>query len=272
MNISIIIRSRNEPTLSVLYKQMLRQKSSKDSLIVLNDPVPFEEKLRQSFQVALKNNHPYAVIIDADIIVCYNFIKKVKKILSMLPTEDMGFGLKVLDRFYGYPKYRGIHIYNVCMLDQATQYIPLTGQEMRPESFVKEQMALNGNKWNNDLSKKAYGIHDYFQHYEDIFCKISIRAHRSKNDIEYLMERFNKYHDTDLFVAAKALEYGLNLNQNSIKNDREIFHEVYNKIFPSYHKLIPSIPLYIKLAPELFVYYQIFFYKLKLFFKTHIYK
>lgn len=236
---------------------MLRQKSHQDSLIVLNDPIPFEDKLRQSFQTALNNSNPYAIIIDADIIVCYTFINKVKKLIKSLPPEDLGFGLKVLDRFYGYPKYRGIHIYNVRLLDQAIQYIPPNGKEMRPESFVKEKMLLNGHRWNNNLSKETYGIHDYFQNYEDVFCKISIRSHRSRNDINYLQKRFSKYQNIDYRIASKALGYGLTLDKSTIENNRDIFRDAFYTIFPFLNQPVSLIPFYVRIAPELFVSYQI---------------
>lgn len=256
-SLSVIIRSRNESTTNILYKQLQNQLLTNDTLYLLNDPVPFEEKLRQSYEVSINDGRPYSVIIDADILVCPGFISKVKKLIPLLSEQDLGFGLKILDKFYGAPKYRGIHIYNVKLLPLALKYIPVTGQELRPESYVKDKMGLHNHKWANGISNDIYGIHDYFQNFDDIFCKFAIRSHRSASDFCYLNNRFNKYGSMEYKVASKALKYGTTIDNQLIENNRDIFSTVFAQLFPELQTHKRLVPTWVRVVPYLYVSIQI---------------
>lgn len=256
MIVSIIIRGRDETTLPILRKQLLKQKEDSDSFHVLNDAVPFEEKLKESFEVAINDRHLFSIIIDADIIVTSSFIKETKKLINKLHPFELGFGLKVLDRFYGSPKFRGIHVYNVNHLAEALSQIPKQGNSLRPETFVKQKMAERGHPWQNNISNSIFGIHDFFQNSEDIFCKMAIRSHRSARDIKTLLNRFKEFKSNpDFTIAEAALEYGMNLDRQEIENNREIYIQAFHKAFPSLQNSKSEIPFFVKKFPDIYVRY-----------------
>ena len=226
--ITIIIRASGEETLKTLYKQLKKQKGKHDALIVLDKNVNFEQKLKESFKTALCYNNDFTIFIDADILLRRNAILKIKKILKKLPENDLGFGVKLWDKFYDKPKFRGLHIYRTKLLKTAIKLIPPDGTQLRPESLVKEKMASLGNQWNNKLSNYVAGLHDYNQNANDIYYKYLIRSKRSKHEVESLKKIFLKRQmDYDFEIALKGLLDGE--KTEVIINNKFLFKRSFNK-------------------------------------------
>lgn len=206
---TFIIRASGEATVENLKSQLSRQISVNDVIITLDDEVSFEEKLRQGYEVAIEEDNPFTVFIDGDILLRRNAVKRIRNISKTLDDSDFGFGLKLWDRFYDQPKFRGLHIYQTKHLRRALGFIPMNGGQLRPESFVKNQMAIKGNHWKNNLSFYIAGIHDFYQKPQDIYYKFLVRSKRSKKDVQKLKSKFKSYHlNRDYQMALKGLEDG----------------------------------------------------------------
>ncbi len=204
-SLTIVVRSTGEATLNRLLLQIERQKNNNDILILLDENVCFEKKLKLGYEKALEIDNEFTVFIDADILLRRYVLKKIRKIIVTLPDNSLGFGLRLWDKFYNRPKYRGLHIYKTELLSKAISFIPLETKELRPESFVKEQMNSLGFKWRNGVTEYIAGIHDYNQNLKDIYYKFLIRAKRSSNDIEELKKNFASHKDLDFKIALKGL-------------------------------------------------------------------
>lgn len=217
-SISIIIRASGEKTTGALKQQLASQIDKNDVLIVLDEEISFEEKLEIGFQKGIHIGNEYTIFIDADILLRNKALLKIKKLVNKLPKSNLGFGLKLWDKFYDRPKFRGLHIYRTELLIKAAEFIPKKNTQVRPESFVKEQMQLIGFPWNNTLSNYIAGIHDYNQHFNDIYYKFLIRSSRSKKDVAMLKEKFGMSTDDELKIALKGLKDGEKMT--TIINDK----------------------------------------------------
>lgn len=231
---TFIIRASGEATVQSLKIQLNNQITKNDTLEVLDDDICFEEKLRKGFELALKINNKFSVFIDGDILLRSNAVSRIRSISEKLDESYLGFGLKLWDRFYAQPKFRGLHVYKTSMLLSALEYIPISGEQLRPESYVKKVMASQGNIWCNNLSSYVAGIHDFYQKPTDIYYKFLIRSHRSKGDIEFLISCFEskQYVDNDFKIALKGLKDGLQFEE--IKNNKFMYKN--NSIQLNYSK------------------------------------
>lgn len=205
----IIIRASGERTVDNLKQQLERTKKPIDVIVVLDSKVSFEKKMEEGFKEALGHKTNFTLFIDGDILVKSDFIKKIKKITFLLNPNDLGFGIRLWDRFYNCPKFRGAHIYRTNLLQKALNYIPDEGLQLRPETYVKKRMQEEGYLWRNNISNYIGGIHDFFQIPQDIYYKFLIRSKRSPEDISVLEELFRKKNYlNDFKIALKGLEDG----------------------------------------------------------------
>ncbi|MGB3342516.1 MAG: hypothetical protein WBA61_01255 [Aequorivita sp.] len=219
---TFIIRASGEATVGDLKSQLKKQISRNDVLITLDDEVSFEEKLRQGYDLAIKIGNEVSVFIDGDILMRSNAVKRIRKIAQRLEESDFGFGLKLWDRFYDRPKFRGLHIYNTKLLNDALKFIPKQGEQLRPESFVKDQMKESGKRWRNDFSFYVAGLHDFYQKPQDIYYKFLVRSKRSIDDIQELKSAFKSMPtNSDYKMALKGLEDGEQMEE--VLNDKYLY-------------------------------------------------
>ena len=138
--------------------------------------------------------------------------------------------LRFKNKFYDAPKFRGLHVYNTKLLERAIEFIPLSGLQLRPESYVKKEFKKKGYLWRNDISQYVAGIHDFYQTPKDIYYKFLVRSKRSSNDIKNLKFIFkSKQSILDYKIALKGLEDGekmdLVFNNKYIYNLGHFNHE-----------------------------------------------
>lgn len=222
-SITFIIRASGEATVHDLKLQLKKQTSFNDVIITLDDEVSFELKLRQSYKKAIEIDNEISVFIDGDILLRTNAVNRIRKIAKSLEDTDFGFGLKLWDRFYDRPKFRGLHIYNTKLLNEALKFIPDQGKQLRPESYVKDQMKeISGKRWRNDFSLYIAGLHDFYQKPQDIYYKFLVRSKRSTGDIQELKTIFkSKLTIVDYKMALKGLEDGEQMEE--VLNDKYLY-------------------------------------------------
>lgn len=220
---TFIIRASGEATINHLKNQLSKQISVGDTLKVIDDHVSFEKKLKLGYDLAIGINNGFSVFIDGDILLRSNAVKRIRQISGQLDDIDFGFGLKLWDRFYNQPKFRGLHIYQTQLLKKAKTFIPEKGEQLRPESYVKSMMKADGHRWRNDFSFYVAGLHDYFQKPEDIYYKFLVRAKRSVHDIEELKALFqSEPSNKDYNIALMGLEDGQQLKE--VLNDKYAYN------------------------------------------------
>lgn len=227
-SLTIIIRASGESTVSSLEKQLNNQVKAEDYLHIMDELVGFEEKLKNGFDLALSINNDFSVFIDGDILLQDNALKRIREMIPLLRDGDLGFGLRLWDQFYDSPKYRGLHVYRTSLLSKALDYIPDSGETLRPESFMKKRMWKLGHPWRNDISRYVVGIHDYYQKPSDIYYKFLIRSKRSQEDITLLKSKFrDQTNNNDFKIALRGLEDGVKLD--TVVNDKRLYKLENNK-------------------------------------------
>ena len=253
-HLTVIVRASGEATTPYLMKQLNKQVTSDDNLSVIDNQESFEMKLKQGFEKAFKINNPFSVFIDADILVRSNVITKIRSLCFKLNDNDLGFGLRLWDRFYDQPKFRGLHIYQTKFLKLAIKHIPDVGDTIRPESFTKNSLSENNVRWNNNLTRYVAGIHDYGQYSADIFYKFLIRKERSdEKEIFKLKKTINqRVYSKDFEVAMKALNY---TTDKKITNQKSKYHDVL-KIFDKNSQLDMPNNIDMYLLKKLFFRYK----------------
>lgn len=242
MDLGIIIRTTGEPTLYGLIEQLQVQFGKKTPLkIVTADS--FGKVLMLSYEEAISLKKEWSLIIDGDILVGWHFKSSLKRASKKVSPHALGFGLRVFDRFYDRPKFRGVHIYRSAYLEEASDYLSNAQNQLRPETFVKECMQLSGKNW--DSFNTVVGLHDFFQKPEEIFAKMAIRAHRSPNDMQHLIAKISHYArkgEADFQYALAGLQYGISLPKEEIKNERNFYAQAFNKQFPALSNKEVDIP------------------------------
>lgn len=207
-SLTIIVRATGESTTQILMKQLKKQLTPKDCLFVIDKEECFEDKLKRGFELGVQKGKDFTVFIDADILLRRNAIKQIKKHIEKLDATDLGFGLRLWDRFYDRPKFRGLHIYRTALLDKAISCVPAPNLELRPESFTKQKLKEEGHAWRNGISLYVAGIHDFFQKADDIYYKFLVRSKRSEKDLEDLKQKFRSNPDKDFKIALQGIEDG----------------------------------------------------------------
>ncbi len=228
-SLTIIVRATGETTMSMLTNQLKKQMSIHDDLFLLDQKECFEDKLKRGFELAIQEGRGFAVFIDADILLRKHAIKQIKKQIKKLDDTDLGFGLRLWDRFYDRPKYRGLHVYRTNLLESAISVLPTPNLKLRPESFTKQKLKEQGHAWRNDISHYIAGIHDFYQKPEDIYYKFLVRSKRSEHDIMQLKQKFRLAHDTDFKIALKGIEDGEQMEE--ISNNKFLYKNE-NNVLP----------------------------------------
>lgn len=200
----VVVRASGERTLPLLCKLIREQLTPVDRLVVLSDAESFEKKLAKAFQISINEGLPYAVHVDADILLRKKALHYIRKGISCLNSNDLGFGLLVFDRFFKRPKFRGLHVYNVQWLEQALHFIPEEGTSSRPETAVKQQMKELGHTWQTGAiwPNLTVGLHDYFQYSSDIYHKMMLRSYRLNGRIDEILQKVEG--EEELSVVAQA--------------------------------------------------------------------
>lgn len=191
--------------------------------------------------MALQLGQPWSVIVDADVLIGRRFFSfYLPNAMRLNPPTQLGFAFRLWDRFYASPKYRGLHVYRTELLPRALKKIPKDGLVLRPETYIKEQLELEGIGWMR--YSNVVGLHDFFQHPRDIFAKMALRAHRSGADVDSLLRSFEKWRGehVDFVVASEGLKYGMKMDPRFVDNARSTYLTAFDGVLESLSKTILS--------------------------------
>ena len=132
-------------------------------------------------------------------------IGRMVRQLSEAPNAFFANGL-LMDRYYGRPKARGVHLYRTSFLAEAAKAIPDSEAAERPETAMKQTMLARG-RTSAHVGDRLLGLHGYGQYYRDVFRTIACRGQKSPEEIQPLMRRLSHGagRDVDLRVALWAL-------------------------------------------------------------------
>jgi len=207
-NVTVIIRTVGERTEALCKKLVLEQGIAGENVVFVRE-APFSKALEKSFQVGLERGLPWTMCVDADLLLRPYSIKKLVEFGNKQKPEVCEFQGLVLDKFFGGPRPAGNHLYRTVHLKKALEMIPEEGINIRPEFHTLKRMKLSGFPWYN--TSLLMGIHDFEQHYRDIYRKTFVYAHKYYQNVDLFLVYWREMlkNDPDFMVALKGLANGI---------------------------------------------------------------
>lgn len=223
---SIVVRSADERTTTSCIESL--KKLFPHHVIHVTKECPFSAAIKRTFSIALEEGRDWTLCIDADVLVTDAIYALIQKRLDVEQSVFQIQGL-VLDKFIHCLRPAGNHLYRNAYMKQAMEHIPKEGTSLRPETHMLTQMARLGYPWKQ--VNVVVGLHDYEQHYHDIFRKCFLHAH--KHDwLDKVLEAFWEHRspkDGDYTVALLGYRFGKNYN-GTVLVDRNHMEATINEI------------------------------------------
>lgn len=205
---TIIIRSVGERTEQLCRDLILAQGVAPTNVIIVRE-APFSAALRKSFEIGLKRGLPWTFCVDADLLLRPNSIVTMLQLAENHEKNVCQIQGYILDKFFGGPRYGGVHLYRTSLLPLTLTKIPPEGKDVRPETHTLNAMAEAGYPW--VTVPYLVGLHDFEQSYQDIFRKSFVQAHKHLKwaDLFLTICRERADSDKDYHVALHAFATGL---------------------------------------------------------------
>lgn len=128
---------------------------------------PFGASIRKSYELAMSFNQKWVPIIDADVLLHNDCLRKALQILNRKSNKIFCWDGTTNDKIMMKNRRAGVHIYNRDMLFVALQFID--NKQIKPETYVRKRMLKLGCiTYKDDF---VFGIHDYEQYYRDLWRK-----------------------------------------------------------------------------------------------------
>ena len=179
---------------------------------------PFGETLRKSYKLAMKFNQKWVPMIDGDVLLFDDCLRKAIAELNALPESIFCLDGKTKDKIMIKKRRAGIHIYRTELLKLALPYI--NNNNIKPETYVRKKMITKG--YPTHQSKIVFGLHDYEQYYTDLWRKTVCQTQKLKSMIGNRPEKWKKLAKTDLdyYIIYYAHLYGRKLKPKIIVDSR----------------------------------------------------
>ncbi|MCH6236513.1 hypothetical protein [Cognataquiflexum rubidum] len=198
-NVIVVVRSAGERTIEPCRNLLLELFPTSD--VQLISEVPFSKAVEKSFKLGINSGKEWLACIDADVLISKEQTIKFFEFAFNSPPDLFCIQSLILDKFFPIKRPSGIHLYRTKLCEKAIKFIPKEGLSLRPESFLKREMAILG--YPTQQSNVVVGIHDFEQYYADIYRKCFLQAHKHKSYIKPALEiwRSRKEFDMDYQIA-----------------------------------------------------------------------
>lgn len=222
----VVIRSAGERT-EQLCKKLIQQVVDESQVLVIRE-VPFEGALRKSFQIGLKSNAKWLLVIDADLLVLPESVLQILSEADAEPEDVFHLQGIIYDKFFLDYRKAGPRLYRVKSLSKAVELIPADGVEIRPEfSTIKKMESIGFRSKSSDI---VFGVHDYEQFYGDVYRKCVVHAFKHKSEIDVLIKKWvSRTDDIDYRVALAASLDAFTIYE-SVSIDKRLFEVGWNQL------------------------------------------
>jgi hypothetical protein len=225
---TIILRECGERTADAAY-HLLSEVAAPGALHRVNT-APFSRCLAESFKLGIEQGREWTLCIDADVLVTAVGICELQVTAELLPEHVFEVQGLIQDRFFGIRRPAGNHLYRTCYLERALELIPEEGTSLRPESSTIDRMRELGFV---DLQLPTLtGLHDYEQHYNDIYRKCFLQGKKHDFFKDFLLPRWHREADagnTEAVIAHAAMTAGLEF-EGDVLVDRHFMEEDIEKV------------------------------------------
>jgi hypothetical protein len=176
-------------------KELLQQQVSEDQIFEVQE-VPLTMALKACYEVGIKDDREYLLILDGDVLPVRAMLDKMLKIFSELDERVFGLQCNVLDKMTQTYRPAGVHMHRTSMLKKAMELIPENLNTVRPESITIDNMEQAG--YPTLFIDDALALHDFEQYYRDLFRKGFFMAHKFSQLMPYFKKLWTKMSKTDL--------------------------------------------------------------------------
>lgn len=268
-DITVIIRSAGENTTELCKYLVLKEVQEENVFIIAEKP--FSTAVKKTIQKGIEQNKKWTLAIDADLIIMPNSISKM--IDSARKYEDRLYVYQgyILDKFKCSLKYGGPHLYLTKNLQKTIRFWDKIDEELRPESYLYRQMHNIG--YRVTIEKKLFALHDFFQHYQDIYRKAYFHGikhkkwrrllpkwiERGSSDFDYrvfaagYIEGYyavpDKYPSVD-YLAEKFNKYTVSLSHTLVNKDIQTITKVEIFDIVSQYSILTNDSLVIEEKPK----------------------
>jgi len=179
-NTTVIVRSVGERTEQASI-ELLSDFFGRENIILVRNITPLRSAVEISYEIALKKNKKWTLIVDSDILVIkdrlVNFLKYAE--LASRKYDDIycvnGF---MISRFLESPYVNGINLFYTANLSKALKYLN-ESQVLKIEEYIKIKMSSQENLLNYRF-QYVIGLADFFQQYKDIVRKSIVFCYKWK--------------------------------------------------------------------------------------------
>ena len=229
-DITVIVRSVGENSEEVCVKN-LENIFSKRNVFLIKNITPLSSATKKSFELALKRNKKWTLLVDADTIVDGDkiklFISKADEIIKNDPKAFV-FQPLIYDKFPQNYRHSGVWLYRSDKLGILLNYYQKCALMLKPDDcFVTSFLDNGGNSYGIDC---VVGVHDFFQSPKSIVKKYFLRNIKSRQRIKdwdnNWLELSKK--DNDFYWAHKGVELSKNYKKEDVKNDAFVLDNVIN--------------------------------------------
>ena len=222
-NVAVIIRSVGERT-EALCTHLVKQQVPESHVVVIHER-PFSQAVRRSFEIGLDFGLDWTLCVDADVLIREGAITALIQAAADLPETTFTISGIMVDKLLGHTRVGGGHLYRTQLCENALQFISESEAEIRPETFVKTQMAERGYPY-IVFDSLLIAIHDFEQYFSDIYRKAIIHTKKHATQMPYASAMWQRLMsvDQDYRIALWGYRLGKAFD-GAVRIDRDIFPE-----------------------------------------------
>lgn len=158
----------------------------------------------------MERGKTWTIEIDADILLRPEGILQLLQTASQRPGNSFfHFGM-VFDKLTNSFRSAGNKILRTKHLPVAMELLPEIIDEVRPDTFIRKEMAKKGYHYYRDVC--LIGIHDFEQHYFDLFRKGYLQGVKNRDKLEKFINNWPEGWQNDADYL--ALTGGMTLGKN----------------------------------------------------------
>lgn len=230
-DVTVVIRSCRERTVP-LCRELLKLQVPEDSIHTI-EVSPFSAAVRKTFELGLADRKKWTLAVDGDVLLYPGAVEEhVRRALTFGPKLYSYQG-HIKDKIFGNYRGAGLHLFNNKYLDKGLAALEVVKDSLRPESGTYRELAKQG--YITIVDKVVYALHDYHQHYEDLFRKAYFHSkkHAGSGSTIQLMTNWRKHvaKDDDFKVLFYGWAYGCS-DCKPVINDRDFFKQITAAEFP----------------------------------------
>lgn len=202
----VVIRSAGERTTEWSLDKAKSVFGAKN--VVLIDERPMHKAIKKTFEIGIESNQNWVVEIDADILLHAEGILQLLQTASQRPESSFfHFGM-VFDKLTNSFRSAGNKVIRTAHLPAAMTLLPKTTDQLRPDTYIRKEMALKGYHYYRDIC--LVGIHDFEQHYFDLYRKGYLQGVKNREKLERFISGWpeNWKHDPDYHAIKGGMTAG----------------------------------------------------------------